>query len=99
MDMRCGAWPPRSAAGEFLMYTSRRHTNFYIRSERRLGRMAPPRAGAAGTGLCGSLHLYPVPQHVVLPDRGGTALRGNPRGTRGRYMQDLASELPRILLP
>ena len=27
---------------------------------------APLHAGTIGTGLCGSLHLYPAPQHVVV---------------------------------
>src|SRR5215210_7471126 len=99
MDMLCGVWLPR--CGGLLMYTQRRYTNVYIRSVLMQAGpcLAPLRAGSIGTGLCGSLHLYPAPQHVVLPDRGGTALRGDPRGPRGQSMQDPASELPRIPLP
>jgi hypothetical protein len=46
-----------------------------------------------------SLHLYPVPQHVVLSDWATAALGGNPSGAGGRSMQDPASELPRIHIP
>src|SRR5215204_6460485 len=102
MDMLCGAWPSHSAAGVSLMYTPRQYTSVYIRSERCLCRLAPswPRyvQGLSGRGYA-DLCIFIRHHNISLPDRGGTALRGDPRGPRGQSMQDRASELLRITLP
>src|SRR5215210_8195019 len=103
MDMLCGAWPPRCGSASYVdiapVHQSLHKKQAVLRQAAGWALVAPLRAGPIGTRLCGSLHLYPAPQYVVLPEGGGTALRGDPRRAGGRSMQDPASELPTCLTP
>ena len=51
------------------------------------------------TALFTASDLYALPQHVRSPLRGVSGLRGHPRASHRRYMQDSANELLRIYLP
>jgi hypothetical protein len=96
MDMLCGAWPPRCSG--LLMYTRRRYTNFYIRSEWCLCRLAPGWTryvlGLSGRGyadLCIFIrHL--VPSHAAW--RASEAILGALRGTLCNIRKRISENLP-----